>query len=117
VTAPAKYGLAHQKLREQVGRQVATGTVMCARCGLPIDPLEDHWDLDHADDGNGYLGASHSSCNRAAGAASGWERIPDPDPGNVALRWSRHWYGQANPRCPDCRERGGPCAASADRRS
>jgi hypothetical protein len=28
------------------------------------------WDLDHDDRGNGYLGPSHSDCNRAAGAAT-----------------------------------------------
>ena len=30
-------------------------------------------------------------------------------------RWSRHWYGPYNERCPDCRALGGPCSkARAD---
>jgi len=63
VTAPAKYGSAHQKLRKVLAREVVTGSVACARCGRLILPWEP-WDLDHADGGNGYLGASHAGCNR-----------------------------------------------------
>jgi hypothetical protein len=63
---------------------VERGNAVCARCGEPIRPGES-WDLDHADgNGNGYLGPSHSSCNRAA------PRIYD----NV-LRWSRRWFEDA----------------------
>jgi hypothetical protein len=63
VTQPARYGSKHQKLRRVVAREVATGSVACARCGRRIEPWED-FDLDHADDGSGYLGASHQGCNR-----------------------------------------------------
>jgi hypothetical protein len=59
----AKYGNKHQQLRRALGLKVRQGGVLCARCGEPIDPGE-AWDLDHADHGNGYLGASHARCNR-----------------------------------------------------
>jgi hypothetical protein len=42
----------------------------CCRCGRPILPGE-AVDLDHNDDGVGYLGWSHSHCNRSAGAVKG----------------------------------------------
>lgn len=57
------YGTAHRKLRARWARQVAKGTVACARCGERISILE-HWDLDHTDDRAGYLGPSHARCNR-----------------------------------------------------
>ena len=38
----------------------------------------------------------------------GWT-LADPDPDNTVDRWSRHWVGAANPRCPDCRALNGPC--------
>ena len=65
MTAP-KYRGTHQKLR----RLLLPGAYgkNCARCGLPLlrgQPL----DLDHEDNGTGnYLGFSHRSCNRRAGA-------------------------------------------------
>lgn len=63
VTAPAKYGSQHQKLRRLLAREVETGSVACTRCGRVILPGQP-WDLDHSDDGNGYLGPSHRACNR-----------------------------------------------------
>ncbi|WP_139238407.1 hypothetical protein [Streptomyces aidingensis] len=33
--------------------------------------LGDQLDLDHDDDGDGYLGWAHASCNRSAGATKG----------------------------------------------
>lgn len=59
------YGAAHQALREQWRSTVDAGFAVCRRCGHPIRPGES-WDLDHADDGSGYLGPSHARCNRAA---------------------------------------------------
>jgi hypothetical protein len=35
--------------------------------------------------------------------------FPDPEPGNTVDRWSQHWGGPANPRCPYCRALNGPC--------
>ena len=109
----ARYGWAHQRLRKQVGRAVETGTVPCVRCGELIDPWDD-WDLDHSDDGEGYAGAAHAYCNRAAGAAkSQRSKLVDPEPENTVERWSRHWGGPANPRCPGCRELGRACEEAA----
>jgi hypothetical protein len=63
---------------------VERGDARCARCGERIRQGES-WDLDHADgDGNGYLGPSHSSCNRAA------PRIYEN-----GLIWSRRWSEDA----------------------
>jgi len=61
------YGVAHQAARKRWGRLVRQGRVSCARCGQLIAPGST-WELDHADDGHGYLGPSHRRCNRAAGA-------------------------------------------------
>jgi len=63
-TSARGYGHVHQSLRKRWTLKVATGTVLCARCGEPITPW-DAWDLDHSDDRSGYLGPSHSRCNRA----------------------------------------------------
>ena len=57
----------------------------CARCGLPIVPGRDDWDLDHADNGNGYLGPRHAACNRAT----------TPRVRESGLRWSRRWWEDA----------------------
>jgi hypothetical protein len=62
VTAPAKYGSAHQKLRRMLAREVETGSVPCAKCGRLIAPWED-WDLGHNSAG-GYAGSEHAGCNR-----------------------------------------------------
>jgi hypothetical protein len=43
---------------------------LCVRCGLPMlegQPVQ----LDHADNGQGYVGYSHRSCNARAGAING----------------------------------------------
>jgi len=86
------------------------GGVACFLCGKLIAPWDD-WDLDHRDGGNGYRGAAHAGCNRAAGAALTHRQsgVADPEPENTVGSWSRHWYGPANPRCPRCRALGGPC--------
>ena len=57
----------HQQLRKKWARQVEAGYVDCARCRRPILPGQ-KWDLDHADDRNGYEGPAHVYCNRAAAA-------------------------------------------------
>ena len=79
----------HKTLRRRLAPVVATGAVPCARCGDLIDAAE-RWELDHRDDGRGYLGPSHFRCNRFAG----WETMMAVTDGNgrdPALRWSRRW--------------------------
>jgi len=66
-----RYGGPHQSLR-RAGRPYAYGQP-CVRCGRPMLPGQPI-DLDHTDDRGGYLGWSHATCNRAAGAALGNER-------------------------------------------
>jgi hypothetical protein len=72
---------------------------VCTRCGLPIRPDEE-FDLDHADDGNGYLGVAHVSCNRSAPhrRRPAPLKVPADDParhrfyGPQGQRWSRAWF-------------------------
>lgn len=63
-----RYGPDHRALRRAL-LPVAWGTP-CARCGQPM-LYGQALDLDHRDDGAGYLGMSHRSCNSAAGARKG----------------------------------------------
>jgi hypothetical protein len=76
------YGYGHRQVRKSYARQVATGTVTCARCGGLISPDED-WDLGHNDhDRRQYVGPEHAGCNRAtAGRRTGIQR----------RRHSRRW--------------------------
>jgi hypothetical protein len=64
----SRYGAEHQALRRRLVKY-AVGSA-CVRCGRIIregDPV----DLDHTDDGTGYLGLACASCNRRAGAIKG----------------------------------------------
>jgi hypothetical protein len=96
---------------------------VCWRCQNPIHP-DEPWDLGHDDSGKRYMGPEHRRCNRSHGgklrAAQLYGHreqttrprfggLPDPDPENMVDRWSRHWSGGFNPRCPDCREFGEAC--------
>jgi hypothetical protein len=63
-SAERGYGYAHRKARKEWKVLVEAGGVSCARCSQPIEPGTP-WDLDHTEDRTGYLGASHSRCNRA----------------------------------------------------
>lgn len=93
------YGAAHRALRAGVARVVEAGEAVCARCGKPILVGED-WDLDHGPDRSSYLGPSHRSCNRKAGARNGAAvtngRRRPPQAGGVesgfVQRWSRVWF-------------------------
>ena len=97
-----RYGNGHRKLRARMAGVVASGGVLCSRCGKPIVPGE-RWDLDHRDDGQGYAGAAHMYCNRAAPMLREPETYED-DPerdllgaavrvhGGRPCRWSRAWY-------------------------
>jgi hypothetical protein len=63
-----RYGAAHQAARAAgIG---AAYDSPCCRCGKPLQPGEPVH-LDHHDDGQGYRGWSHESCNTSAGAARG----------------------------------------------
>jgi hypothetical protein len=78
-------GQPHQNLRAHWVPIVSGGGVRCARgrdC-IYAEQLPDGtitggiihrgelWDLDHRDDRRGYLGPSHMTCNRRAGAVKG----------------------------------------------
>jgi hypothetical protein len=67
--APRKqrYRGAHDRERKRWAKLVAVGDVACARCGGLIDPKAG-FDLDHAPDGQSYLGPSHRRCNRRTAA-------------------------------------------------
>jgi len=71
IRAPAAargYGAEHRLLRKRLQALVATGEVVCARCGLPIHP-DEPWDLGHDDfDRTIYSGPEHRACNRATAA-------------------------------------------------
>jgi hypothetical protein len=58
------YGPTHRLIRDQWALIVAGGMTRCARCDGLIVPGSS-WDLDHRDDRRGYLGPSHSTCNRS----------------------------------------------------
>jgi hypothetical protein len=79
-------------MRERLAPVVATGTVNCARCGEMIEPGA-KWELDHKDDGRGWLGPSHAKCNRRAG----WEAMIRSQNGKgngfeeQPYRWSQRW--------------------------
>ncbi len=120
-----KYDRHHRRVRAKYAASVASGGAVCARCHKPIRPGEP-WDLDHDDTDplqRRYLGPSHRGCNRAEpfrrlqrqanGAAAPpvdrFDGLPDPTPTDAVTRWSRHWVGGFNPRCPACRERGAAC--------
>jgi hypothetical protein len=63
-----RYGPDHRAFRAGTVDQ-AVGKP-CARCQLPMlegQPVQ----LDHADNGQGYIGYSHRSCNARAGAVRG----------------------------------------------
>lgn len=68
------HGSRHDAERRRWAHSVSQGRVRCARCGEVIE-LGDLWDLDHVDgDKSRYLGPSHRSCNRSAGASKGNRR-------------------------------------------
>ena len=68
-------GSEHRQPRSAFAPLVAAGDCICDRCGELIEPGT-AWDLGHSDDGLGYNGPEHASCNRGA-----WTRC----------RTSREW--------------------------
>jgi hypothetical protein len=98
--SPARYGHEHQKLRQAVSPQVATGKVICPTCREPIRRGQP-WDLGHdKTDPSRYLGPEHASCNRATAKVQSFEDDPDrgvfwgppPESGGTPQRWSRAWF-------------------------
>jgi hypothetical protein len=63
-----RYGRAHRAIRAQL-MPWAVGSA-CVRCGRPIEAGQPV-DLDHRDDGLGYRGLAHATCNRRAGQERG----------------------------------------------
>jgi hypothetical protein len=89
-----RYGAAHKAMRKRLAPVVVTGTVRCARCDELI-ASGDKWQLDHRDDGRGWLGPSHQSCNSRAG----WEKMVAAygnahDFREEPYRWSRRWHDE-----------------------
>ncbi len=64
----SRYAGPHQTVRKHT-KQAAYGSA-CCRCGRPMLEGQD-LDLDHTDDGSGYRGWAHSTCNRSAGGRLG----------------------------------------------
>ncbi len=82
-----KHDAAHDKFRRAT-IAAAYGTP-CVRCGEDLtygNPLGEP-ELDHADDGIGYLGYSHRHCNRSAGATKG-NLTPSPAKAAQQARWA-----------------------------
>lgn len=69
-TTERGYGMTHQQRRANALAALTPGAA-CPRCGEPLWPDSQPLDLDHSDDRRGYLGLSHATCNRSAGAKNG----------------------------------------------
>jgi hypothetical protein len=71
---------------------VATGTVRCVRCDGPIAP-DEKWELDHRDDGRGWLGRLINGVTLAPAGRKMVETV-NGNGGFVEespYRWSRRW--------------------------
>jgi hypothetical protein len=89
--------MAHKAMCRRLDPVVPTGTVPCARCGELIQP-DTAWQLDHRDDGRGWLGPSHRRCN----ARAGWEMMVAVNGNGGGLqeqpyRWSQRRYDDPPP--------------------
>ena len=93
-TTRGGWGYLHQQRRRELDRLVRAGAVKCARCGQRIQKHE-QWALDHTDDRNGYLGASHARCNAQAGANKANRNRHHGLP--VKRNWSRRWTDNPDP--------------------
>lgn len=86
-TVARGYGREHVLERRRWVTLVASGTVTCSRCGRLLEPGA-AFDLDHADDRSGYIGAAHPRCNRAAGGRkAGVNRRRRAARNETRLRW------------------------------
>lgn len=84
-----QYGHQHQAVRKAIAPRIDRGETPCSRCGKTIERGQS-WHLDHADDGDGYRGASHAACNIAAPGVRG------------AAAHSRAHYKGVTPRAGRC---------------
>ena len=93
-------------MRQRLDPVVQTGTVRCVRCNEFIQPGTE-WHLDHRDDGRGWLGPSHATCNQRAGwekmvaSANGRERVLDEKP----YKWSERWSEESSAGHDGARQR------------
>jgi hypothetical protein len=104
--ASGRHGNTHAKARARAFAALPECSP-CARCGRPMHKQDKdrhgksalHYD--HNDTNTGYLGFSHATCNRRAGASKGgrivaarygrWHRRRGAQP-PIGLRWrSRNW--------------------------
>lgn len=89
-TTERGYGTEHQRRRARWAPKVATGRVICWRCGRPILPGQE-WDLGHDDSDptkTRYKGPEHRRANRSAGARKGnFLRRARRAVGESRLRW------------------------------
>lgn len=70
-TTERGYNGQHKQERAKwVAKLEAGAEVACARCGEQIK-ADQAFDLDHTDDRTGYLGPSHTHCNRSVGGRNG----------------------------------------------
>lgn len=92
-----QYGALHKAVRKEYLARYKPGQ-KCVRCGHPTFYPQDRLDLDHRDDGRGYLGLSHSSpcrtcgerCNQAAGgekAQRNWQARNQPQEKSKGRKW------------------------------
>lgn len=69
-TTTRGYGAAHMRARKQAAARHQP-TDPCARCGKPLGAMGRNLHYDHNAERTGYLGFSHATCNRKAGAQAG----------------------------------------------
>jgi hypothetical protein len=93
-TTRGGWGHLHQQRRRQLEPLVRSGALNCARCGQRIQRHE-QWQLGHSDNRDGYLGASHASCNARAGAHKANRNRHHGLP--VTHNWSRRWIDNPDP--------------------
>jgi hypothetical protein len=94
------YGRAHQLVRLKALAEFVDGSP-CPRCELPMHEGQ-RLDMDHADDRSGYLGLSHSWCNRARKATT-----PSPPRVGRTCEWC---FGRYNASTKTQRFCGRTCA-------
>lgn len=81
------YGKEHREAREEWGRRIAAGGVVCVRCREPLSS-DEPWDLGHDDLlSEIILGPECRKCNRVSGGKKGMGTLPAAS----SQAWSRKW--------------------------